>query len=418
MCWSGMETRALTDRSYSKFEKIIATIYLYCIIFRMISIFEAVTSRFGEVASFFDVLLNMFGLAVAFVNTRGRLQLGNSGQRRLFLCLILLVLYLNASSFIMACVIQCLYGSYAGETAFSGILGMEIYFFQYVFIIGYNMYISKMFCKEEIYKILDRLNIFLLLLGYYNVLIVMYGGAFKQILMRIDVLGVLYYETDSVIERAVLTANEPSNAAEMVCILIVPYLIAQAYRGWHRMRYLIFILLWLPVIACMQSTSAYLMLLASLVGVCVLNATEKKKKSTMILGTVMIALAVFAVSPGGEALADFVFDLFPEQLNIRYLISEKLFSQTSNGSTTSRSVPLYFNWGAFTEFPIFGVGDGLQGYFYNKYFPDFAFCSIYNREVMDFYAKAQSFNTEVQRLCLGRFVHSLRHLPMSYMMLF
>ena len=66
-----------------------------------------------------------------------------------------------------------------------------------------------------------------------------------------------------------------------------------------------------------------------------------------------------------------IIDMLPEKIsnNIKYLLFEKI-QDSNNGSTVWRSVPLYYNWGAFTEYPLIGVGNGLQGYFLEKYFPD------------------------------------------------
>ena len=52
---------------------------------------------------------------------------------------------------------------------------------------------------------------------------------------------------------------------------------------------------------------------------------------------------------------------------IEYLLFEKA-TDSDNGSTVSRTVPLLVNWGAFMEHPIFGVGNGLQGYYYEKFY--------------------------------------------------
>ena len=79
----------------------------------------------------------------------------------------------------------------------------------------------------------------------------------------------------------------------------------------------------------------------------------------------MILFIVIVLIAG--VLILFEIGLFGDEAieQIEYLLLEKV-TDTSNGSTTSRTVPLLVNWGAFTEFPIFGVGNGLQGYFSTK----------------------------------------------------
>lgn len=362
----------------SSVERGIAKLYLFLLPVRMISPFLGFANLFHGAALYFDFLLNILGIAVYLVEHRFVLKISNSNSDRAFKTFGLTVCLLNLMSLVMAIITQITRGSYAGETAFSGILGMEIYFFQYVLMIAYNRRIFHVLSEDEIKRVLSGVCWCLLILGYYQILVLTFEGVFRSILNAVDVFHILWPETT--MWKLSLTGKEGADAGNMFGIFVLPFLLGQLLDERKKGKALVQILLWIPPLVMMKSTSAYLMVLASAFGflMCLYSGNARKRLFIFCGGLLIIALLLI--------FGDTLVNLLPT--DIRYLIFGKALDFT-NGSTVARLVPLVTNWNAFLQEPIIGVGNGLQGYYYIEFFPDWA-RNVAGSDVMTFYNTAKN----------------------------
>ena len=228
-------------------------------------------------------------------------------------------------SLVMAIITQITRGSYAGETAFSGILGMEIYFFQYVLMIAYNRRIFHVLSEDEIKRVLSGVCWCLLILGYYQILVLTFEGVFRSILNAVDVFHILWPETT--MWKLSLTGKEGADAGNMFGIFVLPFLLGQLLDERKKGKALVQILLWIPPLVMMKSTSAYLMVLASVFGflMCLYSGNTRKRLFIFCGGLLIIALLLI--------FGDTLVNLLPT--DIRYLIFGKALDFT-NGSTVAR----------------------------------------------------------------------------------
>lgn len=344
--------------------RFIAKAYLYFLPIRMISPLVGPTTALHGISLYFDLIPHVFGLGLAITSNRGKIYIGDKKTSSLLKMFTQVVIWFSVSSIFMSIIIQLTYGNYAGETAFSGIVGQLSYFIHYVFIVLYNIYVFKIISKDEIDKILGRVCWFLLLLGYYQALGYIVGEPFRTLGSIIDIFHVLFPEAG--MTKLSLTASEGAKAGGIFAILVLPYLLAKAITSESSTKYYIQVVLWVPIVIFMQSTSAYLMVIAELLSFIYYALKNSEKQGKKLLRIMLLGLLIgsFAFLFIPETL----FGSFFDKNAITYLIFNKI-NDSSNGSTMLRTAPLIVNWKTFLKFPIFGVGNGLQGYFYTEFFP-------------------------------------------------
>ena len=205
-------------------------------------------------------------------------------------------------------------------------------------------------------------------------------------------IGITVYDTvvnivgginsSSMLPKLCLTGSEGAAAGSIMSIYIFPYLLARNVNGDKSALYEF--ILWLIPLYFTHSSTAFILVSLNVVVYTYLMLKQSVRKPAhlqklIFAVLILLGLSIF-VSLGflGEDILD----------EINYLLFEKL-TDSNNGSTISRSIPLIVNWGVFTEMPILGVGNGLQGYFFNDYFPMWTLF-VEGSDVGQFYDIAQT----------------------------
>lgn len=353
----------INQPKYWNIEIALAKLYVYLLPIRMFTQLSFLRTLLRGAAGYFDITIHFIAILLIILRGQGVINFRNDSSARVLKYFTGLVIYLNLSSFIMAIVIQSIYGNHGSESAFSGIVGMVIYFFQFAFMFFYNKEVFSMLSKEEIFRILKRVSIFLLVLGYWQIGVLTVGGIFGRIYNTIDVLDILADLPQ--MPKLPLTGGEGASAGGLISCLVMPVLYAGIICDKNKMGYILQILLWLPVIYFTNSSTAYITFSVVTVAFCILYLKYCNKN---ILIFVLIAICIIAML--FIFFSDSITSILPKEARdqIEYLLLEKI-NDRENGSTVARTVPILTNWGAFTEYPIFGVGNGLQGYFYEKSLP-------------------------------------------------
>lgn len=343
-------------------ERIVAELYLLSLPFRQIKKLTFLSSIVGACAEWLPFLFHCIGLILWAFSDAGQLRI-DVKKRKLINSAFLLMVYLNISSIIMAGIIQSTYGNQGTENAFQGIIGMCLYFTQYFFMFIYSYRVFKILDVARIETIIGWCCRLLLFIALLQILVM--NGIGAQIYDKINFLGIL--SDSGHLPKLRLTGTEGASAGGIIAIFVLPFLFSKVIMG--KKKYIVELLLWLVPIYYTYSTTAYLLVVTSIITFILLFITHthdlaKGIKTLFIISIVIVMIFVILTNTGilGE-----------QQTNkIEYLLLEKAVDM-DNGSTVSRTIPLYVNWGAFTEYPILGVGNGLQGYFYEKYFPQWAF---------------------------------------------
>lgn len=368
----------------SNIERFIAKAYIFLLTLRMISPFVFLQSLVHAVATDFDLILHIIGIFLILKKNAWKIPIQNTAESLLLRSFATMVLFFNISSLVMSCVMQGSYGNIGGETAFNAVVGMIIYWTQYIFIFYYNKEVFQIISTDELEKIIQLEIWCLLLLGYLQLAAMTFGGVIATFYNQIDIFNV-FVDADNM-SKLCLTGTEGASAASIIGIFVIPYLLSGIVRKKQIISEIIQILLWLPIIYATKSSSCYICVVASFPVFfirLIRNGFENRNKMTGVFVFLFLIIAMYLFRGN-------IIDMFPAeiQLQLRYLLFEKV-SDLDNGSTISRTVPLLTNWGAFTEYPIFGVGNGCQGYFYIKYFPNWAL-NVAGSDVIKFYNSAKT----------------------------
>ena len=343
----------------------VAKLYVFLLPFRLIAPLSFLKSILGVCALYTVIVFYILGLILWFYNERGVLGTKDFSNSRLIKYIIALAIYLNLSSIMMSFVMQNEHGNLGSDDAFSGIIGMLVYFTQYALMFLYNMRVFEILKKETINSLLHKLCITLLVIGYIQVLVM--NGVGGAIYDAIDVLDVV--RNSDQLPKLCLTGSEGAAAGCTISMLVFPVLFSKTLTEEKNTKYIIEIILWLVPLFFTNSSTGYILAAIEFLIFFGLLIFEKGdiKNSFKIISIILILLLVGSIFWGWLGVLN--SEMFEQ---IEYLLFEKA-TDSDNGSTVSRTVPLLVNWGAFMEHPIFGVGNGLQGYYYEKYFPSWAY---------------------------------------------
>lgn len=362
----------------SSFEIEWAKLYLFLLPYRMFMPFEFLKDILGPLASYVDLIFNLIGLLLWLHHGLG-FNIGKE-NRSTFNLFRNIIFYLNFSSFLMAIYKQIMYGDCNGVSPFKGILAMEIFYFHYIFIMLYNIRVFQILNYEDVVRILKKTCKILLVLGYIQVAVMsgIGGGIYDAV---VGVIGGV--NPSSQLPKLCLTGSEGAVAGSIMTIFVFPYLLARNIYGDKKAIYEL--LLWMVPLYFTHSSTAFILFFLNIIVYVIIVLKDFVRNRARLRNLIITSLVVLA----GMSVAKYIGLVNVDVLDeVNYLLFEKV-SDEENGSTVSRSIPLFINWGAFTEEPVMGVGNGLQGYFYNKYFPTRAFY-VEGSDVGNFYEVAQT----------------------------
>lgn len=353
----------------------VAKLYLFFLPFRMIMPFAWLKDIIGPLGGSLDILFHIYGL-ILWLRNEGSWRFSARNQG-LFNTIRNSIFVLNISSVIMSLVMYVSYGELHGKSPFVAIIPMILFYFHYLFMFLYNIRVFSILDYGTIVDQLKKSCRVLLCLAYIQI-VVMMGigcGLYDAI---VSVIGGI--NTSDKLPKLCLTVSEGAAAGSLMGVFVFPFLFGRYIHGDKKAQWEI--LLWLIPLYFTHSSTAMILFLCSFL-LFLFEVTKKGSSLALNLAGFGILIAIFGL------VLMYTGVLGDEVLNdVSYLLFEKASDQ-DNGSTISRSVPIILNWGCFTEMPLFGVGNGLQGYFFNKYFPrDYLFVQGSDAEM--FYDIAQT----------------------------
>ena len=356
--------KGMIQRGSNSLAITIAKIYIFSLTFKMIMPLRFLESIIGSAALSFDILPHFFGILILLFERNGKITLCEDNEGKTLLYFFEMIIWFTLSSIIMAVIIQQSYGNMGNESAYKGIIGMIIYWAQYALILFYNYHVYKILTISEMEKTLKAEITMLLLVGYFQMGVMTFGGQLARIYDQIDILDLLNDSKN--LPKLSLTGSEGAYTGYIIGTLVLPYIYARNLACKTKKGILLSVLLWLPIIYMSFSSGAYILCFLTTIGYLFYYIKTRGISKSIITAIGMIILVGAVILFFGNDL----LNILPSDIsnNIRYLLFEKI-QDNDNGSTVLRSIPFYYNWGAFTEYPFIGVGNGLQGYFLEKYLP-------------------------------------------------
>ena len=245
------------------------------------------------------------------------------------------------------------------ESPFSAILGDIILYFFVLLSIFYNTYcLSNYVSLREVYKMFNFQVILLLLVGYSQLLGMIGFSIPYDILSTIFSLRELSW-LSSVDRGVTFFGSEPSSAS-LLCFVVIPYLYSciKEESGVKRVFFIIALLLFTFLILCSNSSQLLILFFGS--AIVFLWACFKSISKIFYFfsftGGFIFALA-YLNTESVSSVSNY------DTKSIEYAILGKIVDR-ENLSTAMRASTVINDFKVFFDYPLTGVGDGIQGFFY------------------------------------------------------
>lgn len=277
-----------------------------------------------------------------------------------------MTLFQSLYTLAMACVLYVPLGSLNGESTLRACIGMIIFGIVVLLHISYNVYaFTYLITWRQVEKIFQKSIYVLLFVGYLQLASIKVGGPFTAVY---NALGSVFFLSEELERGIQFFGSEPSAVATLF-LFIIPYLIAKVLHSnflnvWKN-KDLLLLILFIPLFITSNSSTVLLsMVMVAIVTICIFFRYRGFYK-ICLMGAVVAGM-IIAVAYG---IGDMNFrGGNSDQESLDYLLLGKI-TDTENASTVMRSSTVVNDMKIFFKFPITGVGDGLQGYWYNEHLP-------------------------------------------------
>lgn len=318
---------------------------------------------FNKVFTEFSTIVMLIGSLILIL---GNKSLVNS-RNRLFLRI---YTYMFISSTLMAIILSFIL-PIQYESPISTILGDIVLYLLVILSLFYNCYCLTHYVSfTTIYKIFNWQIVLLLIVGYSQLAGMLGFAAPYNLLSSIFSLREISWLKD--LDRGVtFFGSEPSSAA-ILCFIIVPYLYSeiQFETGLKRLKYIV--ALFLFAFLAINSNSSQFLILFIGSSILFIWSCFKPIKKIFYYGSFILGLtfAVAYISTNNISLMTQNMDAD----SLEYAVLGKVVDR-NNKSTAMRASTVINDFKVFTDFPIAGVGDGNQGFFYEENQPSWTLAS-------------------------------------------
>lgn len=319
---------------------------------------------FKGIANHTIFIIHILGLLIIGINIYIEKKLKTNN---LMTYIAIMIFILNFSSILMSFILNYKLGILYGEDTYRAVFGDIIYYFQLLLIFYYNYYIGNNIEKKYILKAFSIITIYEAVIGYIQIFIVN-GIAFLIPLHNmLESIGITKSIDDMVrLGRIYLTGSEPSAIANIVGLIIFPYLLSNILIS-SRTLYKILIIIYIPIVYFSKSSTVYIISLIQFI-IFILMYIKHKKINKLRIVKVIISVLIVAIF-GSIYIAITNEDAIKE---VRYYLFEKI-QDTDNMSTVYRESTVKNNIKVFKKYPLIGIGNGLQGYYYEENLEPYAY---------------------------------------------
>lgn len=351
-----------------KISKFIFFLYLILIPIRLFSpfieLFESPLSYLAASNSFVFSILGLLIILLDFFNRRIKFN-------KFILWFLALILILNISSLLNSIFINFKYGQLHGESSFQAVFGLLILYSQVSLIVFYNYYLIPKF-TIGFFKRVFNFYFFLLMISGYLQLYLIFNPSFSSIYDSINILLIMR-PSDFIlsINRISAIGSEPASMVGIISFLVIPSELSNILEKKSTLS-IFKILILLPIIYFSLSSTVYLGFIINLLifSWFFIKKINFPRKLFTIVSLIITGFFIYSILP--PTLAYFIFD--------------KIFD-TQNMSTAYRTSTLINDFFVFLRYPIFGIGNGNQGFYFNSvnwpayFFRSQEFTNAYNGEL-------------------------------------
>ena len=357
------------------YENTIAKLFILCFPFKMfapLSSLGSITFGLGDAASFLFCALGLLCIL-----SRGKFYFTKDQGTKLLSNFAMMYLICDITSLLMSGVLYSRAGVIAGETTFVAASKKIMYSFAFICFVYYCREIARILTKNEISNVINVCLNICIVIGFIQVFMISGVGVFGRIY---DGLNLLFdaWSSDNAVrtQRIALLANEPAYSAGFITSIAIPYLLSQMMEQGIKLKYIFKAFLFLVLLYYTKSTTGYLLFFVD-VGIFSVIYFTNSGKSTRDkffsgLAFMISFLVVVFITITNTLISDTVFGVL-----------DKFFSY-DNPTSGDRKGMMAVGFELLKRYPIFGVGNGNQGFFYQELLPQWAYntytgISSYNR---------------------------------------
>ena len=315
--------------SISSIEKMIFGMYLFFLPFyNFNSIFHNYIYSIGDSVSF---IFHLVGLIFIIIQLkRIKIKFGV-----LFKYTLIMIFFIDILSLGMAIILNSHVSEWMERNTYIAVFPYIIYSIQILTIIIYNIYTFKKFGFYYVDKVINKTVNFIIIFGYIQILIILTSN--PLICKIYDSLNIfdLLQDSETLISwsRITLTTYEPSLAGAVLGILIIPYILAK-YISKKNSKYLVSLILILPIVYFTKSSTAYIIFLVDIIVLIIINLKSKKIMKyfvyTSYIGVLITLISLLFINNTANSIAN---NKILSQIN--YLIFDKV-NDNENLSTIHR----------------------------------------------------------------------------------
>lgn len=291
------------------------------------------------------------------------ISLSNSRINALFKLYLILALYSVFAAFFLT-----FYLKNPLESPFRSIIGDIALYLVFVLSVYYNSFALSKFIKlKSLYPIMKLQVIILLCVGFLQFLS-MKGINSVTVIYNIlsNIFSLRGQSWLSNVERGITFFGTEPSSASLICFLTIPFVLLMILkrRGISRIYYIVTLILFAVLFLSSNSSSAQISFLFVLLAAFLLCVVR--------INPIFFKIVAFIIGLSMAIMYTIYFA--SDNINLeftsgtQYVLLGKLFD-TSNYSTITRSSTIINDMLIFKEFPLTGVGNGNQGFFFNENVP-------------------------------------------------
>lgn len=288
-----------------------------------------------------------------YVALKSRMQFLEGQSVRRYLPFIAYAITVTA---IMSLVLYEPLGTLFSENAISATIPSYLWLVMVLLAVGALGYLFERISPNMLNIAFEAFIVCAILLGGLQAMSVLTGSslynAFNAFGLFQDIFG----------GRISTIGSEPSANGIIIGMISLPYVISRLAHGAPRRFRLYFVVL-LILVGFVSSSQCYYSILSLSVGCLIVLRPKRLKRSALVALSLICCIACISFI----AISAFGIELTKNDIvqQAHYYIIEKL-GDSSNQSTTYRLSTMVNDIFVFERYPVFGVGDGLQGFYFNE----------------------------------------------------
>lgn len=355
-----MNDYIITNRNIG-LEKLIAKLFIFFLPFKMFSPLYPLSNITHGLANTASFLFIIIGLLLVLLRKKLVIQNGYGGK--IFKNFIIMWLVCDLTSLVMAVLLHDQVGTIGGEDTFSAVLKKILFSFAYILFVYYGIEVWKLLSKDEITNVITKSIDFCIIVGMIQILI-LFKISFAVAIYDFINTGFNAFSSSEIIRtnKIAVLSIEPAYASGYLCAFFIPFLLSRIIYGNNTNKTIIRLILCIMLLYFTKSTTGYtLFLVEFVVFIYVFLAKSKISLSHKIISVFM----------GLSALALLII-IIASQVAISSNITSVFDKLLSNDNATSADRKLFIivDSKIFFNYPLLGVGNGNQGFFYQQYTPD------------------------------------------------